>query len=205
MDITTIIEPVRNQQNIFVDYGFRQGQDKILQVLKQQNEEYTKSFVEAGIADSKEIIHDLIQKTKPYTIPENYIFFLEFYGALWIETDDYYFSTLGIGPMVEQFYSSINSDEAFHESGQYGILKLGSLSFRSGKYKFQYLDFFLDLAGQTQRDSVISVGPWEEETVTASTVVKNLSSYPKVWQKCADSFEEWLQLVVKTNGGFGYM
>jgi hypothetical protein len=81
----------------------------------------------------------LLKRAEPYSIPEDYIAFLENYGGLSIEGDDYRFSILGAGPMVEDWYASIESDQAILPIGNYGLLTLGALRFRSG-HKYESLN-----------------------------------------------------------------
>jgi hypothetical protein len=160
--------------------------------------------VDIFIENSQNAIPELTQTAAPHSIPEDYIFFLEFYGGLAIESDDCYFSLLGIGPMVEDWYAAVDSDEAFPEPGKYGFLSLGSLSFREGKHKFQHVDFFLDLAGVVQEYCVIGVGPWGEGEPNSFTIIKDLRAYPQKWQKIADTFTEWLDKAAETQGVFVY-
>lgn len=106
--------------------------------------------------------------------------------------------------MVEDWYAAINSDEALPEPGRYGFLSLGSLNFREGIYKFQYVSFFLDLAGTIQKHCVIGVGPWGAEELTPDIVLKDIYAYPGKWQKIANSFTDWLEQAAQTGGAFIY-
>ncbi|MBE2224889.1 MAG: hypothetical protein IAF02_25335, partial [Anaerolineae bacterium] len=185
-EIIDAVEKIRLLPGTDVDAGFRQGRDAILFQLKEeiwqgQNENI---LVDLCIKDMKLAIEELIDSAEPYEIPRNYIFFLEHYGGLAINHDLFYFSTLGIGPLVEVNYSSTSSDEAFHEVGKYGFLAVGHLSFRGGKYIYRRLFFFLDLARTIQKDAIICVGP----TGNPNTVIKDVHSYPTAWEITANSF-----------------
>lgn len=188
-----------------VDANYRQGRDKVIEQLNERTGKNASGSVDIFIKNSQDAIPELTQAVAPHNIPEDYIFFLEFYGGLAIESDDYYFSILGIGPMVEEWYSAIDSDEAFPEPEKYGFLSLGMLNFRKGKYKSQYVDFFLDLAGSVQKYCVIGVGPWGKDDPNSFAIIKDIHAYSEMWQITANSFTEWLKQVAETHGSFGYM
>ena len=205
MDIVEIIEVAKSYPDIFIDCGIRQERTTVLQQLDKRSNGRASEFIDAFIEDIQKRIANLTNRTKPYQIPHEYIFFLEYYGGLSINTDSYHFSTFGIGIMVEEEYGSIDSDDVFHEPGKYGVLKIGMLSFRTGKYKFQYVDFFLDLAGHVQKHCVIGVGPWGGNSIDSTTIAKDIHKHPDLWEKTSVTFTEWLKYVVrkKEDGGWG--
>jgi hypothetical protein len=205
VDVKEIVERIRLLPEAFVDCGFRQGRDAFLRQLESRTGKDEAHLVDVYIEGCRETIAELVQRVAPYDIPDDYIFFLEFYGGLAIIRDDYYFALLGDGPMVEEWYGSVVSDEALKEPGKYGFLSLGLLSFRKGKYQFQYIDFFLDLAGFVRKHCVIGVGPWGQGTLTSWTILKDVHAHPDMWQKMANSFAEWLEQVAETRGSFGYI
>ncbi|MBI1881258.1 MAG: hypothetical protein HYR94_24015 [Chloroflexi bacterium] len=204
MSIKEIVDRIKLLPESFVDVSYRQGRDKVLKQLNKRTGENESAWVDVFIEDSQNTIQKLIQKVTPYIIPDDYIYFLEFYGGLAIESNDYYFSLLGIGPMVEEWYTGIESDDAFPEPEKYGFLSLGSLDFRKGKYKFQHVNFFLDLAGVVQKHCVIGVGPWGEDDPNSFKIIKDIHAYPHRWQRVANSFTEWLELAAETRGIFVY-
>lgn len=206
MKMKEIVERIRLLPEAYVDCGLRQGRDMIQKQLNERaGEEEKVEFVDAFIEDIQNTIASLIQRAKPYDIPDDYISFLEYYGGLFLWNDKYTLSLFGTGPMVEEWYSSVVSDEALQEVGQYGFLTIGSLNFREQhKYKFQYVTFFLDLAGHVQKHCVIGIGPWGAETLTPLDILKDIHAYPGTWQKVANSFTEWLELAAETEGAFIY-
>jgi hypothetical protein len=108
--------------------------------------------------------------------------------------------------MVEDWYSSVVSDNALLEVARYGFLTLGSLNFRRHhKYKYQEVTFFLDLAGNIQKGCVIGVGPWGQGALTLLDVLRDIHGHPGRWQKVAGSFTEWLARAAVTKGGVGYV
>lgn len=204
MSVIEIINRIQLLPEARVDANFRQGQDEILKQLNKRTGEDASASVVSFIENSQNAIPELTQKVMPYDIPDDYIFFLEYYGGLVIRSDNYFFSVLGIGPMVEEWYGGIISDEAFPEPGKYGFLSLGSLNFREGKYKSQYVDFFLDLAGIVQKHCVIGVGPCGKDDPNSFEIIKDIHAYSHKWRRIANSFIEWLELAAETRGVFVY-
>lgn len=204
-NLQAIVEQIRNLPSSGVDINFRQGRVEFRQQLNLFGQ-VDESFINDTIEQFEEIITTLKQNALPYKIPEEYIFFLEFYGGLYIDGDDgHYFSTYGLGPMSEEWYASIISPDAVPESIHYGFLALGSLSFYEGKYNGQLVKFFLDLAGTIQESSVIGIGPLRPEGPLPSMIIKNVNEYPQFWHKVADSFTHWLQRAAETQGAFDYV
>lgn len=207
MHVREAVKRIQLLPEASVDCSVRQGRDAVLKQLTARDGSIAETIVDAFIEeDIRGEIALLVQKAAPYDIPGEYIFFLEFYGGLAIDNDDpnYNFSVLGIGPMVEEWYGFIAGDEALQEPGKYGFLSLGSLNFGQGKLKSKHIGFFLDLAGGVQEHCVIGVGPWGEDTLTPSTIIKDLHAYPDMWRKIAGSFTEWLEQAAETRGAFGY-
>ena len=187
-----------------VDYGFLQGRKAILSQLQKRTGEDEETRVDMCIANAKNAVESLISKSSPYTIPEDYLYFLGYYGGLCISRDSHYFQVFGIGPMVEEWYAAIDSDAAILKPGESGFLSIGSLSFATGKFQFQRVNFFLDLAGVVQKQSIIGIGPWSKEETTPLDVIKDFSAYAGMWKIIAGTFIEWLGQVAKTQGLFIY-
>lgn len=204
MNLIETVERIRLISGTFIDCGFGQGRDMFLKQLEERTGNDESALVDVDIQGSRDLITKLIKRANPYNIPDDYIFFLENYGGLAIDRPNYRFSVLGVGPMVEDWYASVISDEAIQEPGKYSFLSLGSLNFREGRYKFQHVDFFLDLAGIIQKHCVIGVGPWGAEDLTPDIVIKDIYAYPGKWQKIANSFTEWLEQAAQTEGAFIY-
>jgi len=204
MNIITVVERIQSLPHGFVDSNFGQGHNLALKQLSQRRGQNAVTTIDSFIRNSQRGISALIQSAKPYELPEDYIFFLETYGGLTIWPDNYDFFVLGVGPMVEEWYGAIDGDGILREPGKHGFAELGMLCLPDDKYKLQNLSFFLDISGTIQKNSVISVGPWGEDTVPPDDVIKNLKTYIGMWQKVADSFTEWLHIAAETKGGFGY-
>ena len=205
MDVKDAIEQIRLYPGALVDCSFGQGRDVFLEQLEERtgrNEAYS---VDNYIEDCRDTIAGLIQRVAPYEVPKDYIFFLEYYGGIFIEGDNHTLSILGTGPNVEEWYSSVESDDALLEVGRQGFLKLGSLNFaRNEENNSQRIAYFLDLAGNVQKHCVIGVGPWGKETLTPIDILKNIHAYHEMWKKVANSFTAWLEQAAITKGGFGY-
>jgi hypothetical protein len=205
MQVIQVVERIRLLSEAFVDSSIRQGRDTILEQLRERGGPTADKIVDAFIAEISDTIATVVGKAKPYEIPDDYIFFLEFYGGLAIDRDDYYFSVFGVGPWVEHWYSSIVSDAVLQEPGEYGFLSLGSTNIRKGEHRLQRVHFVLDLAGTVQEYCVIGVGPWGLGTPDPETVLQDLQGHSEMWRKLANSFTEWLEQAVDTEGSFGYV
>jgi hypothetical protein len=182
-----------------------QGRDAVLRQLNERTGKDEESTLEAFIQSCQEGIATLIQRAQPYEIPQDYIFFLEQYGGFCVVNNDYYLATLGIGPMVEEWYTAIDSDSALPNPGKHGFLSIGSLSFRTGKYRFQRVTFYLDIAGIIARNCVIGVGPWGQGTITSIDIIEDVHAYLEMWRQIANSFTGWLDKVAETGGAFDYI
>ncbi len=209
MKLTDVVEKLRPFSWAYIDTGFRQGRNAVLKRYQEQfeqTEEDSSRYAEEFLSMAPNAVIDFAKRLAPYDIPEDYIYFLEYYGGLAIDGDRHYFSLYGIGPMVESWYGYMNSgDHVYMEAEQQGWLSLGSLVFREGhKYSDQRVRFFLDLAGTVQRYSVIGIGPWDGATPRAINMLSDLYTYPGMWKKLANSFTEFLEQAAETRGAFAY-
>ena len=206
MNLTEVVKRIEQFPGALVDCSFGQGRDAFLKQLEARTGRNEKYSVDMYIEDCRDTIAELIERVATYEIPDDYISFLELYGGFLLDFDDYHLSTLGIGPMVENWYSSIDSDDALSEINQYGFIHVGGLSF--GKYpeeKIQVVTFLQDLAGTIEKHCVIGIGPWRVDTLTPIDISKDIHAYPDYWRKVANSFTEWLVQVAETQGRFGYL
>ena len=202
--IKTIVEQIRRIQNSNVDVGILQGNKEIIDQFKRQCYQVDELAVPSMVQEAQDDIVNLKQKMLPYKIPEDYLYFLEYYGGLMIADNYHYFAPYGLGPMSEEWYASIISPDATPEAIQYGFLGIGFLSLREGKYQGQNVSYFLDIAGKIQSGTIIAIGPRKPATSSLSEVLKDIFAFPTAWQKIANSFTEWLQLVLDTEGVFDY-
>ncbi|MCB0212973.1 MAG: hypothetical protein KDJ52_26760 [Anaerolineae bacterium] len=205
MNLNNVVERIKQLPEAYVDCNFGQGRDTVLKQLEERSGENEEYSVDLDIESAKNSIQELIERFAPYEIPGDYISFLEVYGGLAIDSDNSYFSILGTGPMVEDWYGSIDGHNVFWELEKQGFLTLGSLNFRRNhQHKFQYLSFFLDLAAIVQKDCVIGVGPWGAKTLTPIDIIPEMNRYSDKWRIFANSFTEWLAQAAETDGGFGF-
>ena len=152
----------------------------------------------------------------PYQLPDDYLFFLEYYGGLTIEsTTGVVFSAFGVGPEGESPYGNVVSYNLTRRELDFGRLYIGSWeglaclteeqsrlveeSKKAGEYNpfddkypdhYWFREFHLDLAGIVQEHSII--GPKE-----------NTQSAQSTWLKVANSFTEWVEQAAETEGTFG--
>lgn len=218
MKIIEIVEQLRKLPTAYVDCGFLQGRDAVLKQFQQHDEENRNmdpnsifyeidhnATVDQFISSMQDAIKELVKRAAPREIPNDYLSFLEYYGGLMIDGANYNFSMYGMGPRVEEWYGYLNTtDHVLMEVAKLGWLSLGDLVFRAGhKYDYLRVAFFLDLAGTIHKDNVIGVGPWDGNE-SAELMLSDLQAHVGKWKKVANSFIEWMELAVRTNGEFGY-
>lgn len=187
-----------------VDCGYLQGRDAVLKQLNARSHQSEDTKVDLFIKNAQNSIEKIIQISRPHNLPEDYLFFLKYYGGLIIENDNLYFQILGVGPMVEEWYSSVDSEITVSNPGESGLISIGSLSFRSGKYKYLRVDFLLDLIGHHQKYGIIGIGPWGKEDSTFNDVISDFPASSNMWSVVADSFIMWLDIAAQTQGFFSY-
>lgn len=186
-----------------IDRNFRQGREAVFSQLYQRTMggEKDTSKADQFIRGAEQDIASLHTWVTPYHLPDDYVFFLEFYGGLEIEATGYYFSVHGIGPMVEDWYDFIMGDEGTYENG---LLLIGRLSFR-GERSGECVYFFLDLASIVHRFCIIGIHLGELQNFDVLTVIQHLDIYQSCWTKLANSFTGWLEQAAETHGTFGYI
>lgn len=205
--IINILESMlsQNDNDIDLDRNFLQGVEAVRKQLIIRTGQTENVGVEFFINTSNQVINDLIHKVQPSQIPDDYLFFLKYCGGVRIDKNEYNFTTFGIGPMVEEYYCSINSDSAYPGLVEkYSYLPIGEISFRQGVLKYQYVSFFLDIVGHVQHNGIIKVGPWRPGIDDPDLFFENLFEHKNLWEVTSDSFTGWLSEVEKTKGTFSY-
>ena len=209
--IIDLLNLLESQNDVFVDHNYLQGKETVFQLLtiREGSSNRVKVNADSFIDISKQTINEVIQKAHPNVIPKDYLFFLEYCGGVSINKEEYYFSTFGIGPMVDENYSSIISDSAYPGIiEQYGFLPIGDISIQQDPWKFESVSFFLDLASNVQRNCVIEIGPWLpgliEPDVLPEELFSDLANHKDLWRVVSDSFVDWLEIMVATKGAFNF-
>lgn len=198
IEITHAIQTIKRVKEIEVDIGPQQGKEALLAILGGESIPYVDGFIQ----DMENRVQGLIERSKPYEVPEAYLYFLRQYGSIWSITDAYYFGLHGIGAKVGDFYECIDCDDVIYLPGKYGFLSLGLLNFRKGVHHFKYVSILLDISGKIQKHGVIGIGPMDGEGLFA--ILENPDNYKDLWQVVAPSFTEWLYKIAETNCLFGY-
>lgn len=207
-EVVAAVEKISRLSGAFVDGNFLQGRGVVLEKLQERSPQEDEKAAIAFIEDAQETVATLQRRVAPFEVPEDYTFFLGYYGGLAIEGDNCRLSLLGTGPMVEVMYPSIDSDSAFSEPGKYGFLSLGTLEYYYLPRIYR-VGFFLDLAGTVEKSAVIGMGPVDRtlgaKDVSSFEIAMDVSEYPDRHQKVADSFVDWLVKIAKTGGKVGYV
>lgn len=184
------VERIRRHPLANIDQGFRQvSQDSLRLELKQD-------------------IDELYGWIAPHHLPNDYQFFLEFYGGLGIHTASYSFQVRGTGPMRNGWYLHIIGTPGEFDEGLYvnGLLEISTLSIIQ-RDSGVGASFFLDLGGMISFGCVISISNREltEKIDSPEIILRNPNLYTESWTKIANTFTDWLDLAAETWGTFGYL
>jgi hypothetical protein len=209
--IIEAVEQIRSLPESRIDVGIGQGHETFLTQMHRSlpHPQFCPSPVVGNedIANFREALAEVQAWIAPNQLPSDYYLFLEYYGGFdtgGFQTDggDYRLGTLGIGPMVEEWYGYIAGDDGLYEGG---LLEIAGLSFDRESGEFDYAYFFLDLAGVIYRYGVIGLQWWKVRGLGLQPVLRDPHAHPMCWTKIADSFTEWLEKAADTAGTFGYV
>ncbi len=220
--VMNIIEPQRGLPGRHIDVGYRQGREAVLEQFHREyppeeqflqayapDERFQKDY--ASLADRLMTkmpaeIEELIKLARPYPLPEDYLFFLAYYGGLSIDGDNSRFSINGVGPLTNLWYGYLLGERVFlWASGKTGWQWLGDLAFRKGHpYEGQRVHFYLDLAGKVSQGCVIALTSAEMLGSLDVDLLKTIPTNPGLWTKVADSFTDWLKRAAETRGMFDF-
>jgi len=203
--IEKVIEQIRLLPNTHVDCGTEQGEDRFFAQLS--NNPSTPVMLELPfdwhVTETNKCLAQVENFIKPYSLPVDYLSFLKLYGGITISNEDYHFTSLGFGPMAEEWYPYLAGKVGYYANG---FLKIGSLRLRNPiENKFMYASFFMDLGNRIRRCCVIEVSMWKLGNLNLQDVFRELQSCSSCWSIVADSFTKWLQIAANTKGSFGYL
>ena len=200
--IEKVIEQIRFLPNSQVDCGTEQGQNRFFAQLSKHvtTPELLELPFELYVMETNKSLARIENLISPYSLPADYLLFLNRYGGLTISSKDSYFATLGFGPMAEKWYPYLMGKAGYCENG---LLKIGTLRIRNFiENNFMYASFFLDIGNRIQQDCVIQVSMWKLKNINLQDMFRNLQSCSFCWSTVANSFTEWLQIAANTKGRF---
>ena len=203
--IEKVIEQIRLLPNAQVDCGTEQGQKQFFAQLSKHvtTPELLALPFDWYVTEADKCLTQVESLIRPYSLPTDFLSFLELYGGITISNEDSSFASLGFGPMAEEWYPYLAGKVGYYENG---FLKIGTLRFRNPiEYGFMYVSFFLDLGNRIQPSRVIGVSMWKLGELNLQDVFRELQSYSFCWSMIADSSTEWLQIAATTKGRFGYL
>jgi hypothetical protein len=144
-----------------VDRGFAQGYEVVREQFELRiGEPLSDLYIDGKYLDYHDTLTELQTWIQPYQFPDDYLFFLQFYGGFVIESESYVLSAHGVGPMCEEWYSYLHGDESATEPKRDGLLHIGHLEFNDPARDYPTILFFIDLKGQFERGNIIGIGPW---------------------------------------------
>lgn len=209
MSIIKIVESSRLFSWVNIDCGLAQGEDAILKQLQSQYNDFQEDeycSVSSSVSWMKNALEELKEKTTPYQLPKDYMVFLEQYGGLSIDGINSHFSVLGISTMTEQWYGYLNQDNIdLWKANICDWLRIGELVFhRNHRFFGQRVIFYLDLAGFIQPGCVVALGPWDGVNPKELVILNNKHIHSNYLEKISESFDGWIELAIKSRGGFSY-
>ena len=203
--IAGTLQKVSQLDGAVVDQGYAQGVISILEHIKANDPNANIDAAQRlsrSLQDGLKDIHSWVYR---YVLPEDYTYFLEYWGGLHIKTNKFYLEIMGIGIMVDSWYSYLMGDEGFFDPSDDGVILLGSLGSQQpihGAYFRVY--FILDVAGIFQAEQSIGVGTLTTGNSIVRHIVKTPATYVADWKILANSFSQWLELVATSAGSCGY-
>jgi hypothetical protein len=218
-----IIQALKEIERIpgsFVDRNFGQGFEILFNHFAQLKAEFgikvDNKYVNDFIKWNKSAIEKYKLELKPYSLPSDYVFFLEYCGGLHIDRVDeiekyspdkgnYYFNINGIGPMAWHWYSLIGDETTYTNFQDKGLIDIGSLSNHSkpGDENSMF-SFFMDLGGVIRKNSVLGIREYNKGA-SLDEIFANFNQYPEVAKISANSFTEWFELIAQTQGTLDYL
>ena len=191
--------------SINLDRGLLQGREAIFeQLVLREDVEFASIQTDSILGMIERMITKFQSWAQPYQLPADYLFFLKYFGGLWLETETAIMVLDGTGPMLEDWYTSLMGDNAISVPNQDGVLTIGFLSFRNHTpYDQVYL--LLDLAGVIQPNAVLGIPVAASIDYKPKVIVKHLRELPTYWSLIAPSFTAFLERVATTKGDLGYV
>lgn len=203
--IDKVIEQIRFLPNARVDCGTEQGQNQFFAQLSKHvtTPELLELPFELYVMEANKSLARIENLISPYSLPADYLSFLNRHGGITISSKDSYFASLGFGPMAEEWYPYLMGKAGHYENG---FLKIGTLRIRNSiENNFMYVSFFLDISSRIQPYCVIQVSMWKLRNLNLQDVFRDLQSCSFCWSIVANSFTEWLQIAAITKGRFGHL
>ncbi len=192
-------------REVRIDVGIQQEYSVISKQLQVRlGSSVSPEAVETFLEGCDNSLRELRMWVTPYELSGDYLFFIEYYGGLAIQSDDYSLQLFGEGPMVEEWYTSPMGDDSISDPSQDGVITIGFVSFREHT-PYEQVYFLLDLAGVIQPNAVIGVPIAESTDYKPQVIVKHLEELPGYRKQLANSFTEFLELVAATKGALGYI
>ncbi len=156
------------------------------------------------IADIAAYLSELDAWLAPQQLPEDYRFFVAYYGGLAIDDPSYYFDIFGYGPKATSRYDiPMDGDQSLYE---HGWLAIGMLSLKDDDqpHDGHLVHFFIDLAGDVCRGCVIAIPTWGryESIRDPRVILRDMRAHKDCWTRVADSFTDWLEMAARTHGAF---
>lgn len=204
--LNIVLQQLAVRPDTFVDRSFGQGVAAFAAQMERR-EGFTRTVfdVAAEMNHYRFAVAEIEQWVLPRKLPADYYTFLESYGGLLLKRPTYNLMVDGMGPMVEEWYSSIRGDPEIELPGREGWLHIAHLS-----GKVQYGDIYpsvsilLNLETHVDGPMVIGIGPRNPTMPAMAEIYRSLDRHPDWWRVLGTSFTDWIASVVQTDGLLGY-
>lgn len=225
------VERIRMLPGAFVDVNYKQSRELFARQLAKRLDVATVAAeaIEKDMETLQSDVAELVGKVEPYALPEDYLYFLEYYGGLsvWVQ-NEYRFEIQGVGPMVNEEYGDFAQDNwkerqdpllpgpkgliiahlrldmDLQKAKAKGLLPAKMINVHKQEVEIvpsKWVQFRLDVAGTVQKGAVIGLGPNEADSPHPLSYE---DGDQRAWRKLADSFSAWLEVAARTRGTFGY-
>lgn len=159
------------------------------------------------VADIAAYLSALVAWLAPRQLPEDYRFFLSYYGGLAIDDPSYAFDVFGYGPKATARYDiPMDGDQSLYEHGWLAIGLL-ALTDEGQPHCGHLVHFFADLGGDVDKGCVIAMPTWGcyERIRDLRVILRDVAAHKECWTTVAASFTDWLEAAARTRGAFDYI
>ena len=207
------VEQIASLPYAQVDVSYAQGKDVL-----EKTHRLRVSHLGLYLADSfdayqvsEQIMHDVDEikdLVSPHLLPDEYLYFLSYYGGLSITRTGYQFSIRGVGPMQNMWYYPVIGTQDYFDEGLYenGFLLIGALVVQAVNARLFHL--LLDLGDSMQKGSVICIkdyGSVERGLPDLRPVLQDPHNAQAYVERIADSFGAFLERAAETQGALGLL
>lgn len=192
--IIVAVESISHLPGARVDCNFGQDSEAFAQQFSRFGREPIDDY-SAYVARGKSEIAELKELVSPYILPEDYLFFLEYFGGLALQSATRRLEIMGFGPMCTEWYSGVIGENSHRRQLPFKNLDIAYLRVHCDPLDYyEWVNLNLDVMGSVKLNGVIGHGPYGSGWPMNRAETKLL----------AGSFTELLERIATTDGRLGY-